>query len=174
MFCNSQLRNPREKIQTISEQVASKLSRDCQCSISSDYVTDAQLSCDPKVTTDVVFRARLSGTSEVGGADLIALLGEWVRSGMAFVVVDFAQSELDANCEVPLQSFSDPICPASVVTTDVSTTIGSDVAQTGSALSGIIGPIVGAIVGAVVLILVVIFAIQIYNRCRKSRKYSFE
>ena len=121
-----------------------------------------------------MFRARLSSTSEVGGADLIALLGEWVRSGMAFVVVEFAQSEVDANCEYLLQSFSDPLCPASVVTTDISTTIGSDVAQTGSTLNGIIWPIIGAIVGAVVLILVVIIAIQIYNQCRKSRKYSFQ
>ena len=168
-----QLRNTLGKIQTISEQVASKLSRDCQCSISADYVTDGQLSCDPQVTTDVIFRARLSSTSQVSDADLIVILKEWVTSGGAFVVLEYVQSAVEANCDVLLQSFNDPICPASVVTTDMSTTIGSDVAQTGSSLSGILWPIIGAIAGAVVLILVVIIAIQIFNQCRKSRKYSF-
>ena len=172
-----QLRNSLEKIQTISEQVASRLSQDCQCSISADYVTNAQLSCDPAVSTDIIFRARLSSTSEVSNIDLIIILREWVRSGAAFIVAENAHLVVDANCEVELLSFNDPVCPVSVVTTEisateVSTTFGDDVVGTSSeSSSSLLWPIIGAIAGGILLILVVLIAIQIFNHCGRSKRY---
>ena len=167
-----QLRNSLEKIQTISEQVASRLNQDCHCSISADYVTDVQLSCDEAVSTDVIFRARLSSTSEVSNMDLIIILREWVKSGAAFIVAENARLVVDANCEVLLLSFNDPVCPVSVVTTEISTTFRDDVAGTSSeSPSSLLWPIVGAIAGGVLLILVVLIAIQIFNHCGRSKRY---
>ena len=172
VYTKLQFANTFEKVQSISEQVAKKLDQDCQCSISPAYLTAAQLSCDPKEKSDIIFRARLSSTQIVSDADLINILRAWVTSGKGSATLDFIQYSFDSNCEVLIQTFSDPICPASVVPSETSTT---DIAKSkeSSSTVNIIWPIVGAIVGGVVLILVVIIAIQIFNQCRKSRKYRF-
>lgn len=168
-----QLSATLEKIQTISEQISSRLNRDCQCSFSAAYVTAAQLSCDPQENTDVIFRARLSSTSEVSSADFIILLQEWVTSGRAAIAVEHIQLDVDPMCDVLLQSFSDSICSSIIVTSEVPTTPVVDTEKSSSTLS-IVGPIVGAIVGGVILILVVIFAIQIFNHhCRRLGQYEF-
>ena len=140
---------------------------------------DAQFFCDSKVTTDVIFRARLSSTSQVSDTDLILILREWVVSGTAFVVVDNAQLHVDANCEVLLLSYTDPICPASGarVTTDTPTTAKDGVGGTagtnsGTSTSSILWPIVGTVAGGVVIILVVLIAIQICNRRGKAKRYN--
>ena len=139
---------------------------------------DAQFFCDSKATTDVIFRARLSSTSQVSDTDLILILREWVVSGTAFVVVNNAQLHVDANCEVLLQSYTDPICPASGAraTTDTPTTAKDGVGGTadtnsGTSTSSILWPIVGTVAGGVVIILVVLIAIQICNRRGKAKKY---
>ena len=172
-FYELQLSDTLDKIQIISEQVASRLNQDCQCSLSAAYVTAAQLSCDPQEERDVIFRARISSTSEVSSTDFIIILQEWIRSGRALVAVEHVQLNVDAMCEVLLQSFSDPICSSSIVTSETPTTVpGVDIEKSSSTLS-IVVPIVGAIAGGVVLILVVIIAIQIFNHCQRSRKYEF-
>ena len=167
-----QSENTIKKVQTISETVASKLSEDCQCSISAAYISAAQFLCDPKESKDIIFRAQLSSTSAVSNLDLVIILQEWVASGRASVTMNYIQFNFDVACKVLLQSFSDPICPSSVVTSETPTTV-KDVVPQGSSAVNIVWPIVGAIVGGVVLILVVIIAIQIFNQCRKSRKYTF-
>ena len=139
---------------------------------------DAQFFCDSKATTDVIFRARLSSTSQVSDTDLILILREWVVSGTAFVVVENAQLHVDANCEMLLHSYTDPICPASGarVTTDTPTTakdgVGGTDAKSGTSTSSILWPIVGTVAGGVVIILVVLIAIQICNRCGKAKRYN--
>ena len=171
-----QLTNTQEKTQTISEQIASQLSQACQCLITADYITDAQFFCDPKVTTDVIFRARLSSTLSVSDMDLILILREWAASGLAFVVVENAQLHVDANCDILLQSYTDSICPASgsQVTSETSTSTKGGLAgtDTNSGTLNILWPIIGTVAGGVVLILVVLVAIQICNRLGKSKRYN--
>ena len=133
------------------------------------YITAAQLSCDPQVSEDVIFRAILSSTAAVSNTDFISILQEWVTSKTAKVAVGGVSLSTDAMCQVLLQSFSDPICPSST-----STTSGPKVDENSSSTLNIIAPIVGAIGGAVVLILVVIIAIQIFNHCHnKGGRYEF-
>ena len=144
----------------------------CQCSISAAYITAAQLSLDPQVSDDVIFRAILSSITAVSDADFISILQEWVTSETAKVAVGGVSLNIDAMCQVPLQSFSDPICPSS--TFEESTTSGPKVVESSSSTLNIVAQIVGAIAGGVVLILIVIIAIQIFNRCRnKGRRYEF-
>ena len=95
----------------------------CQCSITAAYVTAPQLSCDPNETGDVIFRARLSRTTNVSITSFNDILQEWVTSGTASVVVEALSFDVDATCEVVIQSFDDPICPASVVTPEIPATI---------------------------------------------------
>ena len=148
----------------------------CQCSISAAYVTAPQLTCDPKETRDVIIRARLSRTTDTDIANLITILRDWVSSGRATVVVGHLTYDVDATCQVVVQSFSDPICPASVVTSETPTATTQNVMATPDNISipNIVGPIVGAIAVGVVLILVVVIAIQIFNHYRKTKTYEIE
>lgn len=147
----------------------------CQCSITAAYVTVPQLLCDPNELGDVIFRARISRTTDVSIANLVNLLQEWVTSGTASVVVEALSFDVDAACKVVIQSVDDPICSTSVVTSEISATVTLGVSEGDSSTStqNIVWPIVGAIAGGVLLILVVIIAIQIFNQCRRTRKYEF-
>ena len=166
-----QLGDTLDKVQFITEDVASELRQLCQCSLSSAYITAAQLSCDQQVPDDVIFRAILSSTMDVSNTDFISILQEWVMSETAAVAVGGLRLNIDATCKVPLQSFNDRICPSSA--SKESTTSGPKVDENSSSVLNIIAPIVGTIAGGVVLILVVIIAIQIFNRCHKAKKYEF-
>ena len=167
-----QLRDTLDKVQFISGEVASELRRRCQCSVSAAYITAAQLSCDPQISDDVIFRAILSSTTAVSDTEFISILQEWVTSKTAKVAVGGVSLNIDAMCQVLLQSFSDPVCPSS--TSIESTTFGPKVDESSSSTLNIVAPIVGAIAGAVVLILIVIIAIQIFNRRHnKGRRYEF-
>lgn len=136
------------------------------------YITAAQLSCDLQVSDDIIYRAILSSTTAVSNTDFISIFQEWVSSKTAKVTVGGVSLNIDAVCQVLLQSFSDPICQSSAP--KESTTSGPKVDESSSSTQNIIAPIVGAIAGAVVLILVVIVAIQIFNRHHnKGRRYEF-
>lgn len=167
--------NTLVKIQTISEKIVSTLRGGCQCSITAAYVTVPQLSCDPKELGDVIFRARVSRTTDISIANLVSILQEWVTSGTASVVVEALSFDVDAACKVVIQSVDDPICSASVVTSEISTaaTLRVSEGEPSTSIQNIVWPIVGAIAGGVVLILIVIIGIQIFNQCRRTRKYEF-
>ncbi len=171
-LCVLQISDTLDKVRFISGEVASELRRRCQCPVSAAYITAAQLSCDPQVSNDVIFRATLSSTTAVSNTDFISILQEWVTSKTAKVAVGAVSLNIDAMCQVLLQSFSDPICLSS--SSLESTTPGPKVDESSSSTINIVAPIVGAIAGAVVLILIVIIAIQICNRRHnKGRRYEF-
>ncbi len=156
------------KIQSISQQIVSKLNRDCQCVIDAAYITAAQLSCDPQGTTHVIYRARLSSIPRVSSTDLISLLEEWVTSGSASVTLEFIQLSLDPACGVMITSFSDPLCPA--VTLEQPNTPTVTVVESSTTTVYIIAGLAAVILAGVILIVVCACAVLIYRS--KFSKYS--
>ena len=157
------------KIQSTSQQIASRLSRVCdQCMIDSTYITAAAFSCDPQETTHVIYRARLSSTRDVSSTDMITLLQEWVSSGNALVTLDHIQLNLDPTCSVMIVSLSDPICPVPVTTPDTGTaTIGVGESDSNNLLT----PVIFAILVVLVALVVVFLAAIIFMRRRSLRWY---
>lgn len=166
-----QLSDTRDKIESTSQQVASKLNRDCQCMLSAAYITAAQLSCDPKATTHVIYRARLSSTPDTSSTDLVRLLQEWVTSGRASVTLEFVQLTLEPSCIVRIESLSDPICPAPTTTSEVPGTSTVVAVESTSNLTVYIIATLAVVAFAMILIVVVICAFMIYQR-RFSGRYN--
>ena len=157
-----------EKIQTISEQIASIINHDCHCQISAAYITAATFSCDPQETTGVIFRAKLSSTSKVRATNMTSLVHKWIISGSASLTIEHVHLVVDPACNVLINSFSDHICsPAPVVTYSTPTVTVEGV----SATSNIIGTLIGTVLVAIIVILVVICALHIFKNRRQLNKY---
>ena len=78
----------------------------CQCSlITSTDISNREFRCtdDDRM---VLFRAELSGT--LNCTDAIAHVEDWVQSGQASVVIRNSRIEVNPNCAVEIQSFSNP------------------------------------------------------------------
>ena len=163
-----------EKIQSNSQQIASRLSRVCdQCMIDSSYITAAAFSCDPQETSHVIYRARLSSTRDVSSADMIALLQEWVSSGSALVTLDHIQLNLDPTCSVMIVSLSDPICPVPVTTPGTSDTETATIGVEESSSVDIMTYLIVAVLAVLVALVVVFVAgIIIFMRRRSSSRYN--
>lgn len=93
----------------MTQEIASRINRDCQCMLDAAYITEYRFSCDPQEGGHVIYRAQLSSTPSTNSTDLIRLLQQWVTSGSASVTLDRI---LDPTCSVMINSFDDPICPA--------------------------------------------------------------
>lgn len=157
-----------EKIQTISEQIASIINHDCHCQISAAYITAAKFSCDPQETTDVIFRAKLSSTPKIRATNMTSLVHKWIISRSASLTIEHVDLVVDPTCNVLINSFSDPIClPAPVVTFSTPTVTAEDI----SATSNIIGALIGTVLVAVIVITVVICALHIFKNRRQLNKY---
>ena len=100
----------------MTQQITSRINRDCQCMLNAAYITEFRFSCDPQEGGHVIYRAQLSSTPSVSSTDLIRLLQEWVTSGSASVTLDFIQLYMDPTCSVMINLLDDPICPAAATT----------------------------------------------------------
>ena len=138
----------------------------CDCSVTVTYITSAELSC-PEEPEEVIFRARIYSTPDASNTVLISSLQQWIASGPS-IFIQLNRLDLDAECDVEIQAFSDPICPKATSPPPQVTTVDS--AQEGK--EGIsIGIIVGAAVGGVGVIIAVILAVYIFYKLRRRREY---
>lgn len=167
-----QLNGTIDKIQSISQQIVSKLNQDCQCGITTAYITAAQLSCDPKEIAHAIYRAQLSSTQNINSTDLASALQQWISSGSASITVDHVQLNLEMSCNAVIDSFSDPVCSAPVPTTERAPVISSAGQVTNGSSSGVTTALISVIIIAVILISVVILAFVIYQRVTSSGKYN--
>ena len=162
--------NGFEKIQSISEQVATIINRECHCQITAAYITSAKLSCDPQETTDVIFRARLSSTPKVSDTNMINFLHNWIMSGIASLTIQHVDLDVDSACDILIDSFSDPVCSkAPPITFTTSGPVVSIASASGE--SNIIGALVGTILVAIVIIVVVILALHIFKHRKQLKQY---
>ena len=160
-----------EKIQTITDQTASIINRDCHCQINAAYITEAKFSCDPQETTDVTFRAKLSSTPKISDASMIKLLHNWIISGSASLTIEHVNLDIDSACNVLIGSFSDPICSPAPVVTFTTPADSVNVEESSTTSADIIGPLIGTVLVAVVIILVVICALHIFKNRKQLTKY---
>ena len=159
-----QLSDTAEKIQSTSEQIVSKLKRDCQCMLDATYITAARLSCDSKDTSKIIYRARLSSTPDANNTELSGILKGWVTSGTASVTLEHIQLNLDSSCALIINTLDDPICPIISTTEYPNTTSIVGITDTNTMYIYI-----GAILGSVVVMFIaVVCAFVIYHRrCAK-------
>ena len=158
------------KINSTSELIVSKLSHYCQCAISAAYITAAQLSCDPQQRTHVIYRARLSSTSDVSIGNFTNFLREWVTTGSASVTLEYVQLNLDATCVVTIDSFDDPICPSAPTTLSQTPTIPAVVKAEISTTNTIIAVAVSVAVGVIVVVACIIAVIFYQNHFSGGKK----
>ena len=161
-----------EKIQSLSQQITLMLSRDCQCLIGAEYITAAQLSCDPQEITHVIYKARLSSTPDVSSADLISLLQEQVTSESTSVTLEHIQLSVDASCTVMINSLNDPICPLLTTTPEVQNTPTVDAEESSSNLTVYIIATLAVVAFTMILIVVSIIASFIIYQRKSSKRYN--
>lgn len=156
-----------EKDNSAGLEIASKLMRDCQCTLNTAYFTEGYFSCDSKEKSHAIYRAKLSSTVSVTSSRLIELLQEWVSSGTASLTLDNIQLYLDPSCKVEIDSFSDPLCSFEVPTTETSdekSLTEQKTQTTSNNITTYIIIILVVVAVAMVMIVVVICALFIFQR----------
>ena len=151
------------RISEITSAIITNLQQYCGCSVAETYISLAELSC-PSEVEEVIFRARIYSAPDASNSVLISNLQQWIRS-MASIVIQRNRLNLDPNCEVLIQSFSDSICPKNLPTIEVTSVDGRN--------QGIsLGIIVGVVVGGVGVVIAIILALYIFHRIRHKHKYN--
>ena len=135
----------------------------CDCPVTADYLSDAELLC-PEEDEDFVIRARVFSVSDkVSNTDsstLIVYLTNWIESEEASIVVNSVRVDGYSTCPVEIESFSDPLCEGSSSTKASTNAVGSSAGT---------GAIAGSIAGGLALIAVVIVALYIYRTWYKHK-----
>ena len=149
-------------------EIAIKLRDDCQCTFTSQYITEGFFSCDSKEITHVIYRAKISSTSYTDSETLIDLIQNWVSSGTASLTLDEVHLYMDPSCVVLINSFSDPLCSFESPTIE-----GTEQIQTGSINTYIIIILV-VVALAMILLVAIIIAFFLYTKINPgSVKHNF-
>ena len=136
----------------------------CQCDFSRDSFHEIDITagfqCFAASPTAVTFRAEIMDTNV---SELIVYIEEWVTSQPTIVVLS-SRLSIDSDCDVQIESFSEPECGD----TDHETASNSNDANR-------IGYIVGGIlVGLLVLLIFVVFLVLLCLKSRKKASYKVE
>ena len=124
----------------------------CDCSVTLTHVTSAELSCPGE--TEVIFRARIYSAPDANNTVLISSLQQWIASGPS-IIIQSNRLDLDTECDIEIESFSDPNCPKATPKKGIS-----------------LGIIAGAAVGGIGVIIAVILALYIFRKIRRRRNYN--
>ena len=81
----------------------------CGCGISSEYVTDLSLTCEPRDDEITIFQARIISTVETRSTELLEILQDWARDEPV-VVVNYVQLRLVMECSVQLNEIGETEC----------------------------------------------------------------
>ncbi len=146
-----------EKLEDIEDGLQTQLNQLCGCGFALQHITAGELQCFDS-STEVTYRARISGTSTNSSSDILAYLEEWIRSGTASVVDQKFRLVLDSSClPVAIDSFSDPKCEGSP-----SDEQGSD------NTTAIIGGVVAVVVVIALTLIIVIACLVVRSRRRAA------
>ena len=151
---------------TAAVELSTKLMDDCQCTFSSNYITEGYFSCDSKEITHVIYRAKISSTSYTDSETLIDLIQNWVSSGTASLTLNQLQLYMDPLCVVLINSFSDPLCSFEPLTTEKSTK-GTDeikVSNSTGSINTYIIIILVVVAIAMILLVAIIIAFFLYSK----------
>ena len=112
----------------------------CQCGFTLEHITDAGLQCLGDVN-QVTYRARIFSTGSVSNSQLHTYIARWIEETMTIVILGI-QVDIESNCPVSVESFSDPECQPTV----------DDNINTGI--------IVGVAIGSTVILVIVCIALR--------------
>ena len=144
-----------EKLSDMIEHVTLQLNELCNCDITTEYIAEGRLVCNPEQPGEVILQGRIISIIEKNSTDLLLALQAWVLDKPT-VVVQGVQLEVDAECLVDLRNLGDTECiPHS---------------------DGVVGPntqfpAVGGGIGGllVIVVLVVIIVVAVFICVKKKR-----
>ena len=84
------------------------------CGLTTANIWDDEFSCRGGLTSQIIYRTMVIGTSVYSAPGLVSLLESWVASGTASITVLSSRLHLDKDCSTPLDTLSDPDCPLEV------------------------------------------------------------
>ena len=122
MICFVLQERSNERISLIRDTLITQLNSSLcpSCRLSSRTIVDEELSCRDHVN-QVVFRARIIGSSQYSANGLVDLLQSWVEGGAASISLNSVRYHIDPSCSTSLDSPDAPDC--AVVTTTTTTSM---------------------------------------------------
>ena len=138
----------------------------CQCDFSRDSFNEidvtAGFQCFEASPTAVTFRAEIMDIAKANTSQLIGYIEQWVTSRPTIVVLG-SRLSIDSNCEIEIDSFSEPECLDADRETPPDRVDGSR-----------IGYIIGGILGGGLLVLLVVLLLVVVLFLRNHRKASYK
>ncbi len=154
------------KLGNIHDELQAQVNLLCGCGLTPPHITAGELQCLSS-STEVNYRARISGTTTASSSDILAYLDKWIRSGTASLLLQGVRFFLDSSClPVELGSLTDPECGSEGSPSDAE---GSDstAAEGSDSTAAIIGGVV-AVVVVVACALTLIVAMVVSSRRRAT------
>ena len=76
---------PSEKAADVVQEISNGIEQNCQCIVSSDYITDTKFVCDED-SNNVIFQGRIISTDEMDSDYLVNQLEMWVSNEPTIVI----------------------------------------------------------------------------------------
>ena len=145
-----------EKLSDMIEHVTLQLNELCNCDITTEYVAEGRLVCNPEQPGEVILQGRIISITGKNSTDLLLALQAWVRDKPT-VVVQGVQLKVDPECLVDLHNLGDTECTHS---------------------DGVVGPsssipfpaVGGGIGGLLVIVVLVVTIVVAVFVCVKKKK----
>ena len=119
-----QFSTPTEKAMEVIDDIISNIQSPCQCSITTNHITDAVFQCFEQNAHQVTFRARVYPTPQAEAMNIINNITAWSTSG-ASVSVHGVLLSVDPQCAVKIASLSAPECGGEGGTASPTTAAGT-------------------------------------------------
>lgn len=155
--CGQQNDNGPNKMNDLTGQLAAYVMTRCSCNLTTEYISNSRWVCDSSRPNVVIFRADVSGTTQVNSTEIATYIMQWaeqqntINVGSTTLPIQGSDQCQDQNCTV-----TGPPTTGTTTTTTTGTT-ASPVPQPywaiGIAIIGVI--ILGLIIGVVVVLIVV-------------------
>ncbi len=149
------------KLGEIHDELLAQVNQLCGCGLTPQHITAGELQCFSS-STEVTYRATISGTTTASSSDILAYLDKWIRSGAASVLVQGFRFLLDSSClPVAIGSFTDPECGSEGTPSDAE---GSD--STAAIIGGVVAGVV--VVTCALTLIIVIGCVAVRSRRRAT------
>ena len=152
------------KLESIKAAVMDSTQELCECSITSDRITNGVFQCFPASPDAVTYRAKLHGTTSANSTQLISHVEQWTAQGAA-INIQQVLLRVDGSCRVAVSALVDDECQKRSVRSD--STNGND---NNNIIIFIISGGVLATVITVVVIVIVIATVVVCLRRNKHKK----
>lgn len=134
----------------------------CECSITSDRITNGVFQCFPASPDAVTYRAKLHGTTSANSTQLISHVEQWTAQGAA-INIQQVLLRVDGSCRVAVSALVDDECQKRSVRSD--STNGND------NNNNIIFIISGGVLATVITVVIIVIVIATVVVCLRRNKH---